>query len=269
MFKKPVLKKRKDVKELIIKGVARVDDMSFTDIEGGFGAGKKAMLAKDIADIHGRETRVINQAIDMNRQRFKNGIDVVNIKDTSFVINLIDNKILSQNSVNRASNIYILSERGYAKLLKILEDDVAWEQYEKLVDGYFNMRAKQALPTYPELLRQHADLIEETEKLKKVAVKYEGQTDTIELYTVGDISKEYGISAVQLNRFLHDCRVQYRPNGSDTWQLYTEYAKDNLAKTKLVGLNDGRTVPMLLWTAKGCDFISDLIDQKAPTWYVG
>lgn len=36
----------------------------------------------------------------------------------------------------------MLSERGYAKLLKILEDDVAWEQYEKLVDGYFNMRGQ-------------------------------------------------------------------------------------------------------------------------------
>lgn len=38
------------------------------------------------------------------------------------------------------TGIYLLSERGYAKLLKILEDDKAWEQYEKIVDGYFNMR---------------------------------------------------------------------------------------------------------------------------------
>ena len=271
MFKKPLLKKREstNVNKLIVKGIANVDDMSFTDIEGGFGAGKKAMLAKDIAEIHGREVKVINQAINMNRMRFKENVDIVDVKHKNFEVNLIDLKIITPKSAANSSNIYILSERGYAKLLKILEDDVAWEQYEKLVDGYFNMRAKQALPTYPELLRQHADLIEETAIFKEVAVKYEGQTDTIELYTVGDISKEYGISAMKLNRFLHDCRVQYRPNGSGTWQLYTEYAKDNLAKTKLVELNDGRTVPTLLWTAKGRDFISDLIDQKAPKWYVG
>ena len=54
--------------------------------------------------------------------------------------------IYNQNSINRSENIYLLSERGYSKLLKILEDDVAWEQYEKLVDGYFNMRG-QALNT--------------------------------------------------------------------------------------------------------------------------
>ncbi|MCG0891507.1 phage anti-repressor protein [Lactiplantibacillus plantarum] len=39
-----------------------------------------------------------------------------------------------------ANNIYLLSERGYSKLLKILEDDKAWEIYDQLVDNYFNMR---------------------------------------------------------------------------------------------------------------------------------
>ncbi|WP_455822402.1 hypothetical protein [Clostridium butyricum] len=42
-----------------------------------------------------------------------------------------DNGIYTQNALNVSKNIYLLSERGYSKLLKILEDDVAWEQYEK------------------------------------------------------------------------------------------------------------------------------------------
>ncbi|WP_416712444.1 ORF6C domain-containing protein, partial [Bacillus cereus] len=42
-----------------------------------------------------------------------------------------------------------LSERGYAKLLKILEDDIAWEVYDQFVDGYFNMREEQQVPTDP------------------------------------------------------------------------------------------------------------------------
>ena len=46
----------------------------------------------------------------------------------------------TKQSFNQTKNIYLLSERGYSKLLKILEDDVAWEQYDKLVDGYFKMR---------------------------------------------------------------------------------------------------------------------------------
>ncbi|MGI2772047.1 ORF6C domain-containing protein, partial [Bacillus cytotoxicus] len=35
-----------------------------------------------------------------------------------------------------------------AKLLKILEDDTAWELYDQFVDGYFNMREQQ-IPTDP------------------------------------------------------------------------------------------------------------------------
>lgn len=127
--------------KLIVKGIKEIEGMRFNDIEGGFGTDRKAMLAKDIADIHGRDLKVINQSINMNRERFKNNIDIVDLKS----VNLIDRDLLnflgfSNSSISNANNIYLLSERGYSKLLKILEDDVAWEQYEKLVDGYFNMR---------------------------------------------------------------------------------------------------------------------------------
>ena len=123
-----------------VNGLVNVNGMKFHDIEGGFGVGKKSILAKEIANIHGRELRVINQAINMNRTRFTDGLDIVDLKGAEFAINLIDSGIYTQNSLNASSNIYLLSERGYSKLLKILEDDFAWEQYDKLVDGYFNMR---------------------------------------------------------------------------------------------------------------------------------
>ena len=127
---------------VVVNGIVDVEGMKFHDIEGGFGEGKKAMLVKEIAEIHGRELRVINQNIERNRLRFKDGIDILDLKGTEFAITLSDNGIYTKNALNASSNIYILSERGYAKLLKILEDDVAWEQYEKLVDGYFNMRGQ-------------------------------------------------------------------------------------------------------------------------------
>ncbi|MDU7086159.1 MAG: ORF6C domain-containing protein [Clostridium sp.] len=125
-----------------INGLKEIAGMKFHDIEGGFGENKKAMLVKELASIHGRELKAINQSINMNKERFKDGIDIIDLKGTGFAVNLIDSGIYSQNSLNASNNVYLLSERGYAKLLKILEDDVAWEQYEKLVDGYFNMRGQ-------------------------------------------------------------------------------------------------------------------------------
>ena len=103
--------------------------------------------------------------------------------------------------------------------------------------------------------------------LKITADKYEGQTNTVGLYKTGEIAKELGISAKRLNDFLHQSRVQYKPSGSDTWQLYTDYARDHIAATQIVRLDNGFEKPMLLWTPKGRDFIYDLCEREMPIWY--
>lgn len=129
-----------EVSQIKLRGVKEVDGMRFHDIEGGFGKSKKSILVKEIANIHNRQLREVNQSINMNRKRFKDGIDILDLKGTEFAINLIDSGIYTQNSINASSNIYLLSERGYSKLLKIMDDDLAWDKYDELVDGYFNMR---------------------------------------------------------------------------------------------------------------------------------
>ena len=128
------------MEELTVKGLVNVEGMKFHEIEGGFGEGKKAILAKEIAEIHGKEPKHINEAINKNRKRFVDNVDIADLKDTESEVDLVDHEIYTQNAANRSKNIYLLSERGYAKLLKILDDDIAWEQYDKLVDGYFAMR---------------------------------------------------------------------------------------------------------------------------------
>jgi hypothetical protein len=125
---------------IMILGKQRIAGLEFTGIEGGFGKGKKAMFVKEIAEMHNQELKHINQRINDNRSRFKIGVDIIDLKGSEFEVGLTDHGIYSQNALNRSNNIYILSERGYAKLLKILEDDKAWELYDGLVDGYFNMR---------------------------------------------------------------------------------------------------------------------------------
>lgn len=64
----------------------------------------------------------INELINRNRKRFKDGIDILDLKIENFAVTLSDLGF-SQNQINASSNIYLLSERGYAKLLKILEDE--------------------------------------------------------------------------------------------------------------------------------------------------
>ncbi|MGI2772036.1 ORF6N domain-containing protein, partial [Bacillus cytotoxicus] len=138
--------------ELHILGKQHIAGYEFTGIEGGFGKGKKAMLVKEIAVIHGKQVWHINEAINKNRNRFKDGVDIIDLLGIGLVDTEIKEYGFSQQAINsyrgkkakgETAGIYLLSERGYAKLLKILEDDTAWELYDQFVDGYFNMREQQ------------------------------------------------------------------------------------------------------------------------------
>ncbi|CAB52484.1 hypothetical protein LJCM1130_02330 [Lactobacillus paragasseri] len=65
---------------LKIIGQEKIGKIKFTGIEGGFGEGKKAMLARDIALVHSRLVKEINKLINNNRLRFKDGIDTIDLK---------------------------------------------------------------------------------------------------------------------------------------------------------------------------------------------
>ncbi|MGX5634728.1 ORF6N domain-containing protein [Bacillus thuringiensis] len=127
---------------LRIIGKQQVAGYEFTGIEGGFGEGKKAMLVKELAEIHHQPLKEINRRINDNRMRFKDGIDVVDLKVGGFEPPIFERLGYNKQSLANSNNVYLLSERGYAKLLKILEDDTAWELYDKFVDGYFQLRAE-------------------------------------------------------------------------------------------------------------------------------
>lgn len=165
--------------ELIkINGLKEIEGMKFHDIEGGFGQGKKAMLVKEIANIHNQPFGEINRRINDNITRFKTNIDIVDIKANGFEP-LGSELGFSKQSFNQTKNIYILSERGYSKLLKILEDDVAWEQYEKLVDGYFNLRSE-----LPQLSKELQAIFALDGKQQKLESEVKDLKDNMPLFQV-------------------------------------------------------------------------------------
>lgn len=148
-------------------GKETIGNYEFTGIEGGFGKGKKAMLVKDIAKIHDKPLKAINQAINMNLKRFNVGIDVIDILKTQS-IRLTD--FFTKQQIANSKNIYILSERGYAKLLKILDDDKAWDIYDLLVDNYFNMRQAINTDSKAILHDKRLAIMEDNSKTRKAAL---------------------------------------------------------------------------------------------------
>jgi hypothetical protein len=132
--------------------------------------------------------------------------------------------------------------------------------------------------TLVEALRAYADEVERNEKLKgEIEVKnvliaeYEpkvtyydqilASTDTT---TVTQIAKDYGMTAQELNKLLHENKIQFKQSGQ--WILYKEYAKLGYTKshTTPITYKDGRKGDQLhtRWTQKGRLFLYELLKQK-------
>ncbi|NJI80572.1 hypothetical protein GSQ54_08910 [Clostridioides difficile] len=126
---------------LKIKGKQTFMDLEIPIIEGGFGEDKKCMSDKTIAEIHNQPNRKIRERIKDNIKRFKDDIDYIDIKRVLETDTLLELGYAKQ-SITQADNIFLLSERGYSKLIKIMDTDLAWEIHDKIMDEYFSMREK-------------------------------------------------------------------------------------------------------------------------------
>lgn len=125
--------------KLMLKGMTTVCGIQIPHIAGGFGSDKKGMLVRDIAQMHERELKDVNRLVNNNRVRFKDGVDIIDLKVGDFKSLTLRMDYTNQSYAN-SDNIYLLSERGYSKLIKIMDDDLSWEIYDKILDEYFEMK---------------------------------------------------------------------------------------------------------------------------------
>lgn len=133
--------------DLIIKGTQKFSGKEIPIVLGGFGQGKKCMSDKTIAEIHGMEVKNVRARITDNIKRFKENIDIIDLVKGAHEASTLDLLIAmgySKQSITQAQHIYILSERGYAKLIKIMDSDLAWKIHDKLIDEYFQYRENAA-----------------------------------------------------------------------------------------------------------------------------
>lgn len=132
--------------------------------------------------------------------------------------------------------------------------------------------------TYKEALTQLLETVERNEQLalennmqKQKIAEYEPKAsylDTIlnnkSLVTVGQIAKDYGMSAQALNKLLHDLKVQYKQSGQ--WLLYSNLHDQGYthSSTTEIEHKDGSTSVRMntKWTQKGRLFIYDLLKDN-------
>ena len=128
---------------LKINGIKEILGHEIKVIEGGFGPGQKVLFDIQIAEIHGVQNKHIRESIKklIKKGRFKEKIDFIDIKKgVDKIDTFILEEIYSKQALIQAENIFVLSERGYTKLIKSMDDDTSWDVMEEIVDNYFTMK---------------------------------------------------------------------------------------------------------------------------------
>lgn len=172
---------------LVIKGTQSFMNKEIPVLSGGFGENKKCISDKTIAEIHKITESDVRKSINRNITRFKENIDFIDFKSTRHEMtskSLLSNLGYSDVAIRNAKNIYILSERGYAKLIKIMDTDLAWEIHDKLIDEYFELRDEKQKPVCIEdvliqSLQEMKSFREEQERQKNQIAQVEERVDSI------------------------------------------------------------------------------------------
>lgn len=278
------------VASIDVKGTQEFMGKEIPVVEGGFGEGKRCLTDKTIAEIHGMQPKNVRARITDNLKRFKEDVDYIDLKvayDTSNNLELLQSLGYSKMQISKAEHIYLLSERGYAKLIKIMDTDLAWDIHDKLIDEYFAMRkvinsdeqlksnllleiynggqngvlaSKKLteLETRPlqDTIEKQSNTINELLPAANYTKKVLEDNDT--LLTITQIAKDFGMSGQALNDLLHDLGVQYKQNGQ--WLLYSKYQGKGYARTVQSEIKNAK--PQTKWTQKGKKFINDTLRKK-------
>lgn len=134
------------MKNLVLKEKQDFMGIKIPVIEGGFGEGQKVMLVKTIAEIHEVELKFVNLLINNNLDEFEEEIDILDLKNSVVTNNPLLELGFTKQSIANSKNIYLLSQRGYLKLVAMMSNsnEKKWEVMNKLIDDYFNMRKQLA-----------------------------------------------------------------------------------------------------------------------------
>lgn len=263
--------------KILVKGTQNFLGKEIPVVEGGFGEGKRCLTDKTIAEIHSMQPRNVRARITDNLKRFKEDIDVIDLKRAYATSTLIELGYAKQ-SITQAEHIYLLSERGYAKLIKIMDTDLAWEIHDKLIDEYFTMReiinsdeqlkAQLLLEIYnggqsgvlaskqlTELEKK--PLLDKIEKQKPKVNWFDDFLNSEGTYNSTQVAKLFKLSSAQkLNKILNEKKIIYKKGTN--WLPYSDV--DKSWYKLIVGSNNEHNYSQLKFSPKGVYEISKLLE---------
>lgn len=237
---------------------------------------ERVLTSWDIAKLHEREIREVNQQFERNKKRLLQGIDYYTIPKEK----ISESQIVIQDFIpNNVKEIQIFTESGYLMLVKTFTDDLSWKIQRMLVNNYFKMKELRQnefkVPkTFKEALLLAVEQQEEIERLelenKEKQEQLEIQAPKVSYYdivlnspnlvTVTQIAKDYGKSAKWLNSYLKEKGIQYKQGNQ--WFLYSKYSDKGYTQSVTYADEESDFTSLSTkWTQKGRLFIYELLKK--------
>lgn len=156
--------------------------------------------------------------------------------------------------------LYMFSIRGYEefKLAYIREFDRMKEELEK--QNKIPQSFSEALLLAGRIQAEKERLELENKQMKPKIEYVDNVLVSETLLTTTQIAKDFGLSAMKLNKILHEQGVQYKQ--SNQWLLYAKYLQEGLCQSNTYLCEDGEARFLTKWTQKGKMFIYNLLKEK-------
>lgn len=131
--------------------------------------------------------------------------------------------------------------------------------------------------TLPEALRAYASEVEkvqvlqlENDELKKKTTYLDQILKSKGTVTITQIAKDYGMSGPQLNKILHEEKIQYKQNKQ--WLMYQKYQDKGYTKSETIDITRSNGDPDVTlstrWTQTGRLFIHELLSKRGIVPYL-
>jgi phage regulatory protein, rha family len=156
--------------------------------------------------------------------------------------------------------LYMFSIRGYEefKLAYIREFDRMKEELEK--QNKIPQSFSEALLLAGRIQAEKERLELENKQMKPKVEYVDNVLVSESLLTTTQIAKDFGLSAIKLNKILYEQGVQYKQ--SNQWLLYAKYLQESLCQSNTYLCEDGEARFLTKWTQKGKMFIYNLLKEK-------
>ncbi|MHC3758853.1 phage antirepressor KilAC domain-containing protein [Staphylococcus succinus] len=221
-------------------------------------------------------SRTVAEGLEKQHQHVKRDLEKILMSPN------VDTLIIQsqyKDSRGRKQNEYLLTKDGFTLYMFNIQghNDFKLAYINKFNEMENHIQNR--LPgSYKEAVAQLLETLENNEQLqlennmnKQKIAEYEPKASYLDsilqnksLVTVGQIAKDYGMSAQSLNKLLHDLKVQYKQSGQ--WLLYSNIHDKGYthSSTTEIEHKDGRTSVRMntKWTQKGRLFIYELLKKN-------